>query len=123
MHYVFKRWEPSDIKIISLLLFGSPALLSLLMLDYASCWLYAVGASYILHLASLAASIIFYRLSPFHPLARYPGPRIARVSKLWHAMMVYEGHQHLYLEKLHKKYGDVVRIGELNQCTVRTASA
>ena len=80
--------------------------------------------------ATLALSVIFYRLSPFHPLARYPGPVLARVSKLWfvsvrrsapkYSMLIlclpkaylgWRGRQHVHYMNLHKKYGDVVRVG------------
>ena len=64
------------------------------------------------YLGTLGASILFYRLSPFHPLASYPGPLPARISKWWHVWAAAGGKQHLYLYRMHEKYGDVVRIGE-----------
>ncbi|KAF9026922.1 cytochrome P450, partial [Hymenopellis radicata] len=56
-------------------------------------------------------SICLYRVSPLHPLSRIPGPTIAKVTMLHHAYIVYQGHRHEYLKKLHERYGTIVRIG------------
>jgi hypothetical protein len=53
-----------------------------------------------------------YRLSPFHPLAKYPGPVIAKTSKLWAAYVCARGDLHRYYKNLHNRYGDVVRVGK-----------
>ncbi|KAI0761271.1 high nitrogen upregulated cytochrome P450 monooxygenase 2 [Trametes elegans] len=66
-------------------------------------------------------SITFYRLSPFHPLAKYPGPLVCRLSKFWLASIAYSGRQHLYIKSLHEQYGDVVRIGP-NELSFRDPS-
>ena len=52
-----------------------------------------------------------YRLLPFHPLAKYPGPAIAKTSKLWAAYLSGKGDLHRYYKSLHDRYGDVVRVG------------
>jgi hypothetical protein len=52
-----------------------------------------------------------YRLSPFHPLAKYPGPFLAKTSKWWAAYLSGTGDQHRFIKRLHDRYGDVVRIG------------
>lgn len=47
---------------------------------------------------------MLYRLY-FHPLARYPGPFLAKISDMygvWHSMM---GRLHIETEKGHRKYG------------------
>lgn len=54
---------------------------------------------------------IAYRLSPLHPLAKYPGPILCRVSKLWVAYVASTGKYHLYAKELHAQYGEMVRIG------------
>lgn len=66
-------------------------------------------------------SIAAYRLSPFHPLARYPGPLGCRLTKFWMAILSLSGRQHIYIQELHKRYGDVVRIGKrfATYCTLR----
>ncbi|KAF7161804.1 hypothetical protein CNMCM5623_007269 [Aspergillus felis] len=47
----------------------------------------------------------------FHPLSRYPGPKIAAISPI--ALLVWEirGKAHSKVKDLHDRYGDVVRIG------------
>ncbi|KAF4967126.1 hypothetical protein FSARC_5287 [Fusarium sarcochroum] len=45
------------------------------------------------------------------PLRKYPGPFLARFTRLWYMYQVYTGNSHLVLERLHKKYGPIVRIG------------
>ena len=86
--------------------------------------------TYVIFYTTLVLSVIFYRLSPFHPLARYPGPLRAKISKLWFvsiregvhrwprliihqskARLGWQGKQHVHYRNLHKKYGDVVRVG------------
>lgn len=60
---------------------------------------------------TLFASIIVYRLF-FHRLRRFPGPTLARVSKLWHVIKLSQKPNFRLLDELHDKYGDFVRIGE-----------
>ena len=52
-----------------------------------------------------------YRLSPLHPLAKYPGPAIAKTSKWWTAYLGGKGDLHRYGKDLHDRYGDIVRVG------------
>jgi hypothetical protein len=58
----------------------------------------------------LFGSIVVYRLF-FHRLRNFPGPRLARITKLWHVYHVRDSTNHELLKKLHEKYGDVVRMG------------
>ena len=53
-----------------------------------------------------------YRLSPFHPLAKYPGPTIAKASKLWGSYHSATGNIHRCYKSLHERFGDVVRVGK-----------
>jgi hypothetical protein len=75
-----------------------------------------------LYMLSLASSITLYRLSPFHPLAKYPGPVLARVSRFWAVREVARGHQHRVSHELFERYGDVVRTGP-DHLIIRNASA
>lgn len=68
--------------------------------------------SYSLFFVALLSSVTFYRVSPFHPLARYPGPVLCKISKLWTAYVASQGKLHLYHKELHEKYGSIVRVGE-----------
>jgi hypothetical protein len=45
----------------------------------------------------------------FHPLARYPGPRLAAISNIYYARHWPGGRWPFILEELHEKYGEVVR--------------
>ncbi|KAF8178952.1 cytochrome P450 [Pholiota molesta] len=51
-----------------------------------------------------------YRVSPFHPLANYPGPWLWRISSFRLAYVSYMGRRHLVLDELHRKYGPFMRI-------------
>lgn len=46
----------------------------------------------------------------FHPLSRFPGPLVCKVSRIPHWVAFLGGHQATYIKKLHDKYGDVLRI-------------
>ncbi|KAH8728461.1 cytochrome P450, partial [Phaeosphaeriaceae sp. PMI808] len=45
-----------------------------------------------------------------HPLAKYPGPKVAALTDLWYAFNWMGGRWPFVMEKVHEKYGDVVRI-------------
>ncbi|TFK87858.1 high nitrogen upregulated cytochrome P450 monooxygenase 2 [Polyporus arcularius HHB13444] len=116
---MFRRHETYSIAIHALLLFGAPLLLTVGTAStltfgvlLSACWTYLV---------TLILSILLYRLSHLHPLSKYPGPICCRASKLWHACVVLKGRQHEYLQALHERYGDVVRIGP-NDLSIRDAS-
>ncbi|KAJ7814786.1 cytochrome P450 [Mycena olivaceomarginata] len=51
--------------------------------------------SYAVFLGSLSLSIAAYRLSPFHPLAQYPGPAIGKVTKLWGFWKTLQGYKYI----------------------------
>lgn len=67
--------------------------------------------TFLIYILALSFSVIIYRISLFHPLAKYPGPFFARVSRLWWAHASLDGRQHKLMQQLHDKYGDVVRTG------------
>jgi hypothetical protein len=60
----------------------------------------------------LALFAIVYRLSPFHPLAKYPGPVLNRISKAQLFREGLKGNLYRYCQQLHHKYGDIVRTGQ-----------
>lgn len=47
--------------------------------------------------------IVYYRF--FHPLAKFPGPFWASVTRLWIAYYNLRGDEYLVVYNLHKKYG------------------
>ncbi|CEL09984.1 hypothetical protein ASPCAL13111 [Aspergillus calidoustus] len=62
------------------------------------------------YLFALFSSIVTYRLF-FHRLGHFPGPFWLRTSKIWHVWKARTSQNHFFLEKVHRKYGDVVRTG------------
>ncbi|KAG8169791.1 hypothetical protein KVR01_000536 [Diaporthe batatas] len=67
-------------------------------------------------LGAAAALIVAYCLARavynlhFHPLARYPGPKLAAITDAWWAYSSITGKYPWIIEKVIKQYGDVVRI-------------
>ena len=87
-HLYFKRYEPQSPKHVLSILFGIPSFLSLLKAYVAGTPVSALSTSsllgtFVVYFATLIGSIAVYRTSPFHPLAKYPGPFIAKLSKMW----------------------------------------
>jgi hypothetical protein len=82
----------------------------------------ALVPAFILYLLSLSASIVLYRISPFHPLAKCPGPLLARVSRVYWSFASSSGLPHIRMQQLHEKYGDIVRTGP-NHLSIRDAAA
>lgn len=46
----------------------------------------------------------------FHPLSKFPGPRVAAVSNVWYAYHWFSGRYPWAIENALRKYGDVLRI-------------
>ncbi|KAH7190031.1 cytochrome P450 [Fusarium oxysporum] len=72
-------------------------------------------------LLSLWLLTIIYRVL-FHPLAKFPGPKLAAVSNIWYALKWTSGRYPFIMEETHRKYGDVVRIAP-NELSFATAQA
>lgn len=61
------------------------------------------------YLAGLGISIAIYRVF-FHRLRNFPGPFIAKLTKLSHVFhLVKHSDNHFQAYRLHKKYGEIVR--------------
>ncbi|EIN09211.1 cytochrome P450 [Punctularia strigosozonata HHB-11173 SS5] len=122
--FAFRRFEPRRPLFIFSLLFIPPLFLAAI----ASSGLgplqrvQTVAKHVVLHLASLVISTVAYRVSPFHPLAKYPGPWRCKVTRLWALKIANGGNQHRYYHALHEKFGPVVRSGP-NHLHVRDRSA
>ncbi|KAI9462028.1 high nitrogen upregulated cytochrome P450 monooxygenase 2 [Russula earlei] len=112
--WFFRRYEPRSSLSRVALLVVIPALLSFpISYTHAVSWYAALPLAFIAYGGSLGAFILAYRLSPFHPLAKFPGPLIAKTSKLWAAYVSFRGDQHRYYKRLHDLYGDVVPTSSL----------
>ncbi|KAF7322341.1 hypothetical protein HMN09_00011800 [Mycena chlorophos] len=121
-HLFFRRYEPHSANIaVPILVTIPPALL--ILLHYAVS-LGSILTVYVAFLSALSASIVVYRLSPFHPLAAYPGPVLGKATQLWIlGIATAAGHQYLYLKKLHDQYGPFVRIGPNELSMIDAAAA
>lgn len=62
------------------------------------------------YFTGLYMSLFAYRLI-FHPLRRFPGPFWAKWTNLYHAYIIRKSDNYFVIEKLHKKYGPIVRTG------------
>jgi hypothetical protein len=99
------------VKIVAILLLGIPTLLSKLLVSHYGL-LRGIALTFVVYHTTLLFSIVLYRTSPAHPLARYPGPLSAKITRIYWAWIAVEGHQHRRLAEMHEQYGDIVRIGE-----------
>ncbi|GJE85094.1 cytochrome P450 [Phanerochaete sordida] len=109
-HWIFNRREPSDFRVLFALLFVAPAVASQLLFP-----LYGIFSGFLLSFfvyhTTLLASIIIYRLSPLHPLARYPGPLLAKITRWYWTLVALRGRQHVETQRLFELYGDAIRVG------------
>ncbi|KAL0060254.1 hypothetical protein AAF712_012964 [Marasmius tenuissimus] len=71
----------------------------------------SIMLAYFTFFSSLATSIVVYRISSFHPLAKVPGPMIFKITKFWRMYICWQGKQHIVLKELHDRYGPIVRSG------------
>jgi hypothetical protein len=111
-HLIFRHLEPRSKLSRATLLFVVPALLSQLIFYTGRSLYAAVPLAFTTYIGALTFFTLAYRLSPFHPLAKYPGPVVAKTSKWWAAYIGAIGDSHRYYKHLHDRYGDVVRIGQ-----------
>ncbi len=68
----------------------------------------------LVYLLALGATTVLYRLSPWHPLAQYPGPILWKISSLFLTYISLTGRRHLIIDRLHERYGPFLRIGTCN---------
>lgn len=115
LHQIFRRREPSPSGAAITLLCADAALYGLLArlgdlpLTHSALVVLAIAGATIV--GSLLLSIAAYRLSPWHPLARIPGPWDYKLTKLRVAYSAWHGNHYKNVKKLHDKYGPVVRVG------------
>lgn len=113
MHGIYKKFEiePGRKLPTSLLLFGVPSIATYLLSFSYGSFTKAFLLSFGVFFSTLITSIISYRVSPFHPLAKYPGPLLAKITKIQGMRMMATGKNHLYYKELHAQYGPYVRVG------------
>jgi benzoate 4-monooxygenase len=68
----------------------------------------------------VAVSIIYIFF--FHPLSKYPGPPLARISRLWSRIGNFQGRKSERIHEAHVRYGSVVRVGP-NELSFSTPTA
>lgn len=121
-HYAFNRHEPKTPQPVLATIFAVPTLWSILLLPHFASLLSSFLFSFATYFFVLAFSITSYRLSPFHPLASFPGTTISKLTKWWGVWETYEGRHYLRVHQLHKKYGPVVRVGP-NELSIADVTA
>lgn len=112
MHLIFKQTETHRPFWLFVLLVAIPACLTFLYRPHSGSTVLAAVKVFSLFWSTLATSILMYRVSPWHPLAKYPGPLLCKLTKFYLAYIALGGKQYIYYSELHRKYGDVVRIGQ-----------
>ena len=113
--FVHGQWHMYGTSLLKSLfiIFATIALLESLYqgLPFASAFM-ASGGVCSTYLSSLFVSIITYR-TLFHRLHHFPGPALAKISKLWHVAHCLGSKNHLLLDGVHEEYVDFVRTGTL----------
>ncbi|KAH8103349.1 high nitrogen upregulated cytochrome P450 monooxygenase 1 [Cristinia sonorae] len=110
-YLIYKRFEPSGVIASLMLLVVLPGVVLNTVRGQFPNIILAWTSVYFGYWLVLVSLTIGYRLSPFHPLALFPGPTLCKASKLWMVYKVAQGGSHQYHRALHKRYGDVVRTG------------
>ncbi|KAF7326534.1 hypothetical protein MVEN_02611600 [Mycena venus] len=120
-HLFFKKYEPSDVPRLVGLLVVSPTLVAFLCQEESGNLLKSLLRTCSLYYCGLILSILSYRISPLHPLAKYPGPVACKISKLWLTHVSSGGKLHVYVKGLHDRYGPIVRVGP-NELSINDSS-
>ncbi|KAI0145606.1 cytochrome P450 [Xylariaceae sp. FL1272] len=84
----------------------------------------ALAATFITLASTYLTAFWFYNLW-FHPLAKFPGPLLARASLLFRFIHTSRGKFHFAVTKAHRRYGPVVRVApnELSFASVESWKA
>ena len=108
-YLIYKQFEPNTLSVHFTLLLAVPAFIGYHFSSQLS--LLQHTASVLSYWCLILAFTAIYRLSPFHPLAKYPGPTLAKLSKIYWAYVNARGDPYLVARRWHDKCGDVIRIG------------
>ncbi|KAH7166464.1 cytochrome P450 [Dactylonectria macrodidyma] len=105
-------WVPRLI-FITTTLFGALVYSLVFYLDYDTIYDASLSVSklFVALAGGIYTSVAAYRLL-FHPLRRFPGPFLSGLTSLYPTyLLVRRFHQFEEVQELHRKYGDIVRIG------------
>jgi hypothetical protein len=111
-HVWYRNNEPRSLvlPVASIIILCTPS--TALLIPHVESIFIAFALAFTTFLTAFLGSISLYRLSPLHPLAKYPGPTLCKLTKIWTAWISFRGRAHIYYKGLHDKYGPIVRIGE-----------
>ena len=118
-HVYFHSYEPSSIfHFLAYPVIAAVFQRTILELSNAQ-----ILASLGIWLTALTVSILLYRsVLPFHPLHHIPGPLLAKSTQLSQFRSLVRGRPRIDQQKLHQKYGPVVRIGP-NEVSIADTTA
>ncbi|THH16440.1 hypothetical protein EW146_g4196 [Bondarzewia mesenterica] len=121
-YLIFKHYEPQGLLSLTILLGLIPAILTLVIRPLFATISKSIFCAFTSYYSLILLYTVIYRLSPLHPLAKYDGPVLGKVSKWWSSYICAGGKQHLYYKALHERYGDIVRVGP-NELSLRDVAA
>ncbi|KZV95452.1 cytochrome P450 [Exidia glandulosa HHB12029] len=111
LHQYFRRHEPSIATAVLSVAGTDAALLAVLTrLDLGLSVSHLARVLGTTTVATLLLSVALYRLSPWHPLSRYPGPVLHRLTKLRTVYASWHGIHYKEMKQMHEKYGPIVRM-------------
>jgi hypothetical protein len=58
-----------------------------------------------------AILVLIVRRVYFSPLSKNPVPKLAALTSFYYTFLEFRGDRHLFVDKLHGKYGPIIRIG------------
>ncbi|KAB8202109.1 cytochrome P450 monooxygenase [Aspergillus parasiticus] len=113
--YRFGEWDTTSmllVQIHTLIIVGGNLALYLNLLKWTGLGLSPAVFSSLCgyHLLGVYCSMLVYRLL-FHRLCRFPGPFFGRLTNFYTATLSVNLQKPMEVQKLHREYGDYVRIG------------
>ncbi|KAH8822726.1 cytochrome P450 [Flagelloscypha sp. PMI_526] len=105
----FNRLEPRGLPARLFLLLGVPTANAIRLAG--TIRIGGILGSILIHILGLIISVFIYRFNPWHPLAGYPGPFLARGTNFWMVFKSAGGKRHVLMRNLHRQYGTHVRMG------------
>ncbi|KAL4254974.1 Cytochrome P450 superfamily protein [Abortiporus biennis] len=120
-YFIYHRLEPTSPLVALALLVILPAFVAYDVQSQFSSIITAIPIVFGSYWALILTLTLGYRVSPIHPLAQYPGPVLCKLTNSWVMYQTLIGQHHRYIAELHRKYGDVVRIGP-NELSFNRAS-